>query len=126
MTSAVTMNLTIPDGDSQEIAALTREMMRSIEQNTEAASVRLPQGIGLPGAKGDTVLIGQLLLTFLTSGAAVALIDVFKPYFARHPKLEIELSTAGGEVLKLKAEDIAPKSLPETVSRLRGAAFENT
>jgi regulator of sirC expression with transglutaminase-like and TPR domain len=115
----------VPDGDLQEISALTREMVRSIEQNTEA-SVDLPQSIGPPGSKGEALLIGQLLLTFLTSGAAVALIDVFKPYFARHPKLEIELSNAGGEVLKLKAEDIAPKALSETVSRIRGAAFEKS
>jgi hypothetical protein len=123
MALPVTMNLTILDGDSQEIAALTREMMRSIEQNTDA-DVQLPRGVGTPGSKGDAALIGQLLLTFLTSGAAVALIDVFKPYFAREPKLEIEISTATGEVLKLKAENIAPQSLSETVSRLRKATLE--
>jgi hypothetical protein len=120
MEPTVTMSLMVPDADEREVASLTREMMRAIEQNTEA-SVRLPEASGPPGSKGDITLIGQLLLTFLTSGAAVALIDVFKPFFARHPKLEIELSTAKGEVLKLKSEDITPKALSETLSKLRGA-----
>jgi len=114
------IRLVDPDCSDERIQSLARELTQSIRVNTEA-SVQEPQGEKRPGAKGDATLIGQILLTFLTSGAAVALIDVFKPFFARHPKLEVEITSAAGETFKVRSEDLSAKQVNSTIDKLRRA-----
>ena len=70
--------------------------------------------MGNMGNKGDLVQLGQIILTFLTSGAAVALIEVLKAYFARSASIEMEFEREDGRKMRIRAENIEPDQIDST------------
>lgn len=50
-------------------------------------------------------------MTFLTSGAAVAMFDVFKSLFNRKKYLELEMTREDGKKISIKAENISLEDL---------------
>lgn len=105
----------LPD---DELDALTRQLAGTIASETPI-DARLPEGDAAPGAKGDAVTIGTLALTFLSSGAAVALFEVLKTYFAREPSLEIAIKRPDGAEVTVSAQNLAPEQLHDTMERMR-------
>ena len=114
----ITMQLSSAGSSEQQLANMTREMALNIGDETDI-SADLATGETAPGAKGDPITIGTVVLTFLTSGAAVALFEVLKSYFDRDSSLNIAFKKPDGSEVKVSAQNMKPEKLQETISRLQ-------
>jgi len=104
--------------DEEDIHAFTNDLCCTINQETplEAGLVEKP---GELGTKGDPVTLGLLALTFLSSGAAVALFNVFKALFERNSSLVFELRGEGGKILKLSAENLSSTQVDKALENVK-------
>ncbi|MGF1623340.1 MAG: hypothetical protein ACFCVH_00540 [Alphaproteobacteria bacterium] len=100
--------------------ALTRELAATLRREASIQAA-LIEGEGAPGDKGDAVTLGTLLLTFISSGAAVGLFQVVRTYFERDASLEIELQRSDGARFAIRAKHVSPMQIDETIAR--GKAF---
>ena len=80
-----------PELDPDDLFKLTRDLKLAIGEETDIEA-DVPMSAATAGSRGDPITLGALALTFLSSGAAVALIKVLQTYVARRPSLEVELS----------------------------------
>jgi hypothetical protein len=106
-----------PDIDADDLLKLTRDFRAVLVDETDAEA-ELAVGADGAGTRGDPITLGVIAVTFLTSGAAVALIKVLETYIGRRPSLEVELSRADGGKLSIKAQDLNSKSLSQTQQTL--------
>ena len=100
------LTLSAPELADSDLQALTRDMCDAVSRAT-GAEASISTGEAREGAKGEPITLGTIALAFLTSGAAVKLFGVFRAYFERKESLEIEIETASGEKLKIRADDVA-------------------
>ncbi|MGX9727430.1 MAG: effector-associated constant component EACC1 [Candidatus Electronema sp. VV] len=104
---------------AEDLQSLTARLLRSINQETDLTAT-LPEERGGAGAKGDAVTIGQIILTALGSGGAVAaLLTVLKSYVERKPTLRFEVKTADGRELKIEAEHLSPEQIAQTMQAVK-------
>lgn len=101
----------------EELHEITRQLAQTISSETDI-SAQIPEQQPAPGAKGDPITVGMLALTFLSSGAAVALIEVLKTYFGRVSTLAIEVKHPDGSQVSISAQNMKPEQMQETVTRL--------
>jgi len=74
-----------------------------------------------PGERAAEVgLLGQLALTFLTAGAATALINCLKAYIERDHTLRFKLKRPDGSELELEGKHLQADRLEETLRALEG------
>lgn len=76
-----------------------------------------------PGARGeramDVPLAGQLLLTFLSGGAATALINVLAAWLPRGGDTRVELELPDGRSITLKGPGMTPEKVGEFMEAVR-------
>jgi ferric-dicitrate binding protein FerR (iron transport regulator) len=73
-----------------------------------------------PGERAlDVPLVGQLALTFLSGGAAAALINTLAAWLPRGGDTKVDLVLADGTSLTLAGRDMTPKKTAEYVEALR-------
>lgn len=105
-------------------ARIKNDFVREIERH----GVRLGGEVDNPevGTRGITLDVSQVLITFMTGGAAVALIDCMKAYLSRQEQMSIKLTSADGRSLEINATDVNSKEVVEQVKfmveRVFGAA----
>lgn len=114
----IAMQVQSKDLSEEQLSALTRELSQTITQETDI-STHLPVGDTVPGAKGDPVTIGTLALTFITSGAAVALFEVLKAYFSRDASLKIAFKKPDGSEVSVSSQNMEPDHIQETIVQLK-------
>ncbi|MDQ2839469.1 MAG: hypothetical protein M3Y72_00175 [Acidobacteriota bacterium] len=110
---SIRCSLRASDLDDDDVQRLTQELCRTIREETEV-DAQLETGASVTGDRGDPITLGTIALTFLSGGAAVALIKVLEVYVGRKPSLEVELTQADGSKFSVKAQDLAPKFLSQT------------
>lgn len=98
--------------NEEDLQELTIELRRTLvdETNIEA---KLVESASEKGTRGEPITLGLIALTFLTSGAAVALFNVFKSFFDRKKYLELEMIKEDGTKLNIKAENIRLEDLKD-------------
>ncbi len=101
----------------EELDEITRQLARTIGSETDI-SAQIPEQYPAQGAKGETITVGTLALTFLSSGAAVALIEVLKTYLGRVSNLAIEVKRSDGSQVNISAQNMKPEQMQDTVARL--------
>lgn len=84
-----------------------------------SVSASLPKEDIDPTAKGDPITIGQLALTFLGGGSAVALLEVIKAYIARNSSITIELKDKNGGSINFSAENINSRECKEMLDKIQ-------
>jgi hypothetical protein len=104
--------------DAEGLQAVTRDFCNTANQEKDL-QVELVRGADVPGTRGDIVTIGNLALTFLTSGAAVALINVCKAFFERNSSLEMNFEREGGKKLTIKAQNVRSDQIAKTIETAR-------
>lgn len=114
----ITMQLSSAQLTEEQLFSLTREMAESITQETDIPS-RIPEDEAAAGAKGDPITLGTLILTFISSGAAVALFEVLKTYFSRDSSLKISFEKPNGSRVEVSAHNMEPDKMQETITRLQ-------
>lgn len=78
----------------------------------------MKKGDSYLGAKGEPITIGVIVLSFITSGAAVALLNAISAHFARSNKIEVSMSKANGDTFTLKSENMAAEQHQQTLKQL--------
>lgn len=110
----VRMTVACGERSAQDLQALVDEMTADLNQlqGAEAATESVPAP---KGSRGDMITLGTIAMTFITSGAAVAAINVLKSYFEREPALKIHIKGADGSVMDLSARDVNDKNAASTI-----------
>ena len=67
---------------ADEIQNMTRALNNTLNRETDIGAALSEQAAG-PGTRGAEIEFGTIALSFLSSGAAVALFNVLKSYFER-------------------------------------------
>lgn len=111
----VSLQIEAPALSDESIHKATQELCRTFNNETEI-SAKIPVGQSVPGSKGEPITVGVLLLAFLTSGTAVALMEVIKAFFERNKTLGFKLTRADGEVLEIGAEHLRARQFDQTLS----------
>lgn len=114
----ITLQISSTALSAEELDILTRQLAQTIGRETDI-SAQIPGHQAPPGAKGDPITIGALALSFLSSGAAVALIEVLKTYLGRVSNLAIEVKRTDGSQVSISAQNMKPEQMQDTVARLR-------
>lgn len=105
-----------PDADQDALAELTQELCNQAAQ-VDGVRADLAKGETVKGGKGDPITLGVIALTFLTSGAAVALFKVVESYAKRKKTFEFEFDD-GTTKLKLSSENLSGEERDRTLSKL--------
>lgn len=92
--------------DDEAIDLLVRNLCETIKDETDMTA-SLVSGEGGAGEKGDPVTLGVIILSFISSGAAVALFSVLKSYFDRDSELELEIPQEDGKSIKFTAKNLS-------------------
>lgn len=100
--------------DSLALQHLTADLSRDINGETDITATT-PQGKSEDGAKGEPITIGVILLAFLTTGTAVALLNVIRAYFERDSMLKVEFQREDGRRLSISAENVNSSQIDQTM-----------
>jgi hypothetical protein len=114
----LTIRLSAPNRTDDAMGELSFGLCDLINSEKIGAA-SLTEGTGSQGNKGDPITLGVIAITLIKSGAAVAMFNVLKAYFQNRATIDIELTNAAGDVLKLNASNLAgqPK---DVVDKIRG------
>jgi hypothetical protein len=107
------LSISTTDLDVEDLQAMARDVCEEINGKT-SVNASLSEERDLAGTKGDIGLLGQIALTFLSGGAAVALIDLLKSYFDRNSSLEVAFERPDGKKLKILAENMGEQEIERT------------
>jgi len=100
------------------LQALTLDLVSSINRNTDARA-EMPESEARAGERGDPVTLGTIVLSFISSGTAVALFQVLKSYFERDESLEMSFERPGGHRLTIRAENMSAERIDESIALAR-------
>jgi hypothetical protein len=119
MTALLHLSIT-SQRDAEQLADLTRELLLDLRQlgNVEVGQVTRPPRAG---EKADAVpILGQLVLAFLSSGAAKALLDCLRPYFERDRTMTISVEQEGGSKVIITGKDLRTAKAAELLRTIQG------
>lgn len=99
----VKLSIACPERTPEDLAGLVDELTSELA-GLRGADVTVETAAAPKGSRGDAVSLGNILITFISSGAAVAAINVIKTYFQREPALKLKFKGADGETVELDAK----------------------
>ena len=111
------LSLTSTALDAETTQALLRDFERTAGRD-DALEVAPVQATAAPGTR-DAGMVASLLLTFVSSGAAVALINVCKSFFERNSSIEFQFERGDGKKLVIKAQNVNSEQLAKTLETIR-------
>jgi len=116
----ITLSISSPELSDERIQALTRDLCRTITKETSVeAELDKRVGVSQRGAKGESITLGLIALTFLSGGSAVALLEALKSYLARDSTLEMTLERNDGTKLIINANNMRREQIDETFRRAK-------
>lgn len=105
------------DLPNSTLATFTRDLQRDLTKHLGVVATS-PPALAQEGERGDALAIGELLLTFMTSGMATALVGCLKTYLNREPTLNVRVLRPDGTEVSVSAKNINDKGLVEAVIAL--------
>lgn len=106
----ITLALSSKELNDEHLQELTNELRKTLVEETDIEA-ELVEGASEKGTRGEPITLGLIALTFLTSGAAVAMFNVFKSFFDRKKSLELEMIREDGAKINIRAENIRLEDL---------------
>lgn len=106
------------DIDHEALHALTQQLCASINSETDIQA-EIPSGAVQPGHKGDPITIGTIALTFLSSGSAVALFNIFKAYFERDASFTIKAKKPDGTEVEISAQNMKLEQIQALLEQVK-------
>jgi hypothetical protein len=100
------MTVACAERSGADLQELVQDLAADFNQ-VQGADAALEEGATKKGARGDVISLGNILITFISSGAAVAAINVLKTYFEREPALTVKFKGADGEEVELDAKRLS-------------------
>jgi hypothetical protein len=115
----VTLSLTSNDLDAERLQELTRDLCRTLNQETDvqATLVEHPSEAGAKG--GFLAEVGNIALLVTEHAGGVVLghlfIDILKSYWERATSMKVELQREDGQKLVLQSEHVEPAHVQRTM-----------
>ena len=110
----VLVSLDCSELDKSDLQDLTDELAGELN-GVQGISAERAALVAAKGARGDVISIGTIVLTFISSGAAVAAINVLKTYFDREPTLKIKFKSDAGDELTLDAKNLKAEQVDKAL-----------
>jgi hypothetical protein len=115
---SITLDINHSELDQEGLDQLTQELCLLIDDETDIE----PELVSIEGKQGtkaaDVITIGSVLLTFLSSGSAVALFGIIKAYFERQPALELTFKNEQGLDVKVNAKNVDSADIQKLIIQL--------
>ncbi|HAT85464.1 MAG TPA: hypothetical protein DCS30_05645 [Rhizobiales bacterium] len=92
--------------DAPALQKRARKLAQSITQNVDATADEEKQH-KVENTRGEPITLGVLAITFLTSGAAVALFEVIKAHLQRDRSISISIERPDGTKVAINAANIS-------------------
>lgn len=97
---------------------MSREVSTTLNREIDVQAT-LPAGPSTPGSRGEPITAGMVLMTFLSSGTAAALIHTLRSFFDRDRTLEIEIDRGDGKAFRLTGENVSAAQIDRTIDLAR-------
>ncbi len=114
---AVTLSVSSTELNDDRLQALTADLCRIINNEFNIEAV-LAEGPAQKGAKGEPITLGIIILTFLSSGSAIALLNILKSYFDREPSINMKIKREDGTEIAIAAKNMSPEQIKEIIGTL--------
>ena len=88
-----------------QVQEVTRALRADIERHTDAQA-EIPEAAARAHHKGEPVSLGILLVTLMTSGTAVALVNVLKSYLERDHTISFTVERPDGSKITINAANL--------------------
>jgi len=111
------LSLQCPDLDAADLQALTDELAGDLNAVSGVEATRA-ETTGAKGSRGEVITIGNIVLAFISSGAAVAAINVLKTYFNRQPTLTFDIVDENGKKVSLSGKNLKAEQFDQAISVL--------
>jgi hypothetical protein len=115
--NSVFLKLSSSMSDDQ-LVALTRDLIRDARDG--GINLNEPEVGGDLSERGGPVSVGELLMVFITSGAAVSLIGCLQAYISRDKTLKVNIKKSDGNEINIDASNVDMKQTLEAVRQLTG------
>ena len=120
---AIILSVSSPELSDERVQALTGDLCRTITKETDVEA-KLAEGVDQKGAKGEPISLGLIVLTILSGGSAVGLLDVIKSYLARDSTLELTLERNDGAKLIINAKNMRKEQIYEAFNTFKEFLLE--
>ena len=111
----VILRLVNENMDAEDLAKSTYNFAEVIKSETDVNVER--QEMDLENhQKGDGINFATLVLTFLSSGSAIALFNVFKSYASKDSAIKFEITKDNGEKIILNANNLTKTQFDKVLS----------
>ena len=114
---SVTLRL-VAELESSRFAALTRDLQGALSHSGDIEAVHAVRASEPSERSAAIPVYGQLMLSFLGTGAVRALIQCLQSYMARESTLSYELTRADGQSLKISAKNAATDQVEKLTAAL--------
>jgi len=113
-----TIRLTNEKIDTESLAKYSQEFIDTclVDSDVDAR----PQPVKLDSTKkGDGVSFAAIIITFISSGSAIAFFDILKTYLLKDKSLEFEFSGKNGEKITLNATNLTKEQFDKALTLVR-------
>jgi hypothetical protein len=111
---APTLLLSSEELDDEDIRELTTDLCNTIIDETDI-NAKLADGVAQKEERGDPITLGLIVLTFISSSAAVALFNVLKSYIDRESSLVFDIQEKDGTQRRLSVKNMRPNDVKEFI-----------
>jgi hypothetical protein len=94
---------------------LRRELVVDLQRSGSITAENLSRA-SADGERGDVALVGQIVLAFLSGGAAAALLKCLKAYIERDDSMTVRLKRTDGIELEVAGKHLTPEKVKETLN----------
>ncbi len=108
------LSIVCKDLSDEALQELTFDIHKTLNQETRL-NAEIAKHSGKPGDKGDAIIIGQIVLTALTSGTVVALLNVIKSYIEQNNSLQIDIQRIDGASFKIVGGKLSKAQYEKTL-----------
>ena len=102
----VQLTVACADRTDEDLHALVLELANDLNQ-VKGLDAAPAESTAPAGSRGGMVSLGEIALAFISSGAAIAAINVIKTYIQREPSLKVRFQGADGAVVEIDAKRLS-------------------
>ena len=107
------------DRAPEQLDELSRELLVDLRREDDLTAEQAAREADSGERAGDVALLGQLALTFISAGAATALVKCFQSYIERDRSLRFRLKKPDGHEIELDCASFDSHELAGTLQTLQ-------
>jgi hypothetical protein len=113
----VMLNISSNTLDDDHLQSLTSDLCTTLSREADVTATLAEESVS-GGTRGVEITLGTIIITFLSSGSAIALFNVLRSYFDRDSSLEMELEREDGRRLRINAQNVRPTQMDQALEQI--------